>query len=332
MAHPVAHEGNPRTASITIDSGEVLSTTTIEVEIPGPAPGGPILPPTEEPTGSSSNPFKYEFVDFRYGIDGQNTGEGAIGAFEPNSATAAIPSSGYQTPSGIILEYSRKDSVFMSGCVVSPPVRWSSQWLDAEAPGSGKERVRKHENLDFLETWNLVHVITEVAPGGYRYGEFPANISPHSINQYAIAFVKVNAIGSPFSGVAVGVKPGSTYDNFTGIVAAFNWANQTEYIFRYDNQPLASTVTTLASRAWGVDYVVNDGIKVWIAKAHTFYTDPPTWSIHWNSTSLTGLTDGDIPYLGSDMRVALVNLESTVDSGGDDAIVWTEVSGLVWAD
>ena len=46
MSHPVAHEGNPRTDSITISGGDVLSTASLEVILPGPSQAPAVTAPT----------------------------------------------------------------------------------------------------------------------------------------------------------------------------------------------------------------------------------------------------------------------------------------------
>jgi hypothetical protein len=336
----VAHEGNPRTNTLTI-SGTLDGDIFLIPLPPSPDPFSTEprpLPPEVfgEPSVSSNDALKYVFNDFRFGTDGQNSGSGAIGAFEPNnSQNAYVVNETFIATRGTVLEFSEKDSIPMYGFVMSPSVVCNQRFIDNNnhAAGSLISKAVDHNSIDFFALWTLLQDKADDTPTvpGSRWGELPGNSAPAHVNMQTTAHVSALASGYPFSGVAVGVDPKSTIDDFTGIVAAFNWGNQTEYIMRYNHQPLKTLGTVIASIAWGVDYVINDRIRVQLSKIHGL-NSAETWRILWNSTTITGLTNTDIPYYQPDMRSALINLPSTFDSGTDDAVTWTEVAGVTWAE
>ena len=139
------------------------------------------------------------------------------------------------------------------------------------------------------------------------------------------AFVSTAAVGYPFSGVAVGVHPSSTYDNFTGVVAAYDWAAEKEYLMTYKNQPLSTFGTILGST--DRDPIAIDGN---IHARISYLMSTGAYTFLSSNITVGSLSESDLPYNGSDMRVGLINLPPTATSGVDDLIIWKQVQGTIF--
>lgn len=336
----VAHEGNPRTNTLTVSGtldGDIFLIPIFPPPdaVSGDPPPDDIvrpLPPNPEVADSvfASNSGKYILTDFKIGTDGQNT-FGPTEPFEPNDSNNAIEGTDtFVDTSGTIIEYSKRNDNLMFGMIKSSRIACNQRFIDNSNPTPGLshlERSVDHFNLDFFELFHLLEEQSAVQAGD-RWGELPGNSAVTNVLIEATAYASTLAVGKPFCGVAVGVPPTATHHNFSGIVGAYNWGNQTQYLLRYRNQPLSELGEVLGSFVT-TDYLVNDGITCQIRKRRS----TGLWTASTFGVTVSNLTDSDIPYFEPDMRIAIVNLPSTVDSGVvDDFMTWKEVSGLTWAD
>lgn len=312
----IAHEGNPRTDSLVV-AGTLDGNAFLLFDFPLV---GPNLPRTGEVVADNyriETPFtlKYVLTDFQYGTDAFDHGSGYV---QYNKSSPTGNTATFRAPAGTVLEYSRKDNIKMYGAVISPTVRSNGRYIDRLSTSLSFVFVNK-TNIDtydaaFLDWANL--------------GKRPTNsdFSSFEVNQR----VTINAIaGDPFFGVAVGVDPRSTADDFTGYVLAYDWTNDTQYLMRYFHRSLSQFGDILGSNNPTVK-VAGSTLSLTLSKGTGVSGAVTTWTISGGSLSVSSLADTDLPYFAPDMRCALVNLPSTGDSGGDDSIVWADGVGILF--
>ena len=300
----VAHEGNPDTNTLTVSG--TLDGQAFIVFTPNLAPERelPTVAGSSDWRASPNLPIKYVFNGFAYGTDTSNgTTQQTRSSF---AGGTFIPCA------GSVLEYSQKDNVFCYGCVVSPPQKTNSHLIDNAASTPTQQAFQNFYGEDFYDllgkNWS-----NWLAP--------PTASAIATVLMASKASIHTVANGAPFSGVAVGVPPDATANNFTGVVDVYDWGTHTEYVMIYDHQPLNTLGTILSSEprdALVVDDVIGLSVIYSISGGTFTYSGGLTLS-----GSLT------LPYNSHDGRTALVNLPPSSTSGVDDYVTWKNVMGWV---
>lgn len=301
----IAHEGNPDTTpdlvvSGTLDGNAFVSfapVITPERDLPAPitSPGW---------RASPNVAVKYVFSGFGYGTDTSNgTSQQTRSAF---AGGTFIPCA------GSVLEYSQKDNIFCYGCVVSPRQATNSHLIDDHLSTPTTQVFQDFYNEDFYDLLGR---------------DWSGYLAPPTASAIATVFISAKASihtvanGAPFSGVAVGVPPDATNEDFTGVVDVYDWGTHTEYIMIYDHQPLSAVGTILDSESRSApvaDEVFGLAVLYSISGGTFTY-----------SGGLTMSGNVTLPYNGTDARTALVNLPPSSTSGVDDYVTWKNVMGWV---
>lgn len=320
MARTVAHEGNPRTNSLAV-SGTLDGDVFITIEgnsVPQP-PTVPPTGPTSPPNVTSNSAVKYLFsVDpgFRFGVDGA-TIQGQNSA-KVNTDTF-VPSAGWYG------EYSQLNGILMAGAIVSPTILTNVRYYDViKSVASGTAVYSTQAYLDYLGMMSLDfdNILKDTEP--------PASYT--SITLSGGADIKTAPINSPVSGAAVGVKPGSTFQNFTGIICTYDWATNQYTIKMLVDQDVNEQGTVIATENrvidWGLDpLTAGDSLSIQMAYVISSNTFTITAGV---GLSVTGYTASQLPYHGSDMRVAMTNhYPSAPTPGGADYVEFELVAGSI---
>ena len=227
MAHPVAHEGNPRTNSITISGGDMLSTASLEVVLPGPSQSTPVFAlPGPQTFIMPSNSIKYVLPADSQGNITFVFGNGRARvplAVNPNNAatpTTIDPANGFT-------EYSRSSSVDVYGLIKRPS---TSEVLDERVLPNGF-KVEDVRFADFLAQY-------------YNGSSDPVVTGLHPTGIVACFGRLLGQTGTPISGPAIAVDPNSTPTDFTGYALLANAVNSRLELVFYNHQSLGGTIPT----------------------------------------------------------------------------------------
>lgn len=323
----VAHEGNPRNTPDLVVSGTLDGSVTLLMQFPAlPIDNQIVLPPNAPNAFRVSTPFSDKYflsvsdtsgdVTFQYGVDAFNHGSG-YEQYRPSAATKETGT--FIKPQGQVLEYSRYNNHPRYGAIISPRLETNFHIIDQN--NSVLEFVYKDFTFkDFYAANNLLNWAD--------WGKATTNADISVMEQTARADVYAAVTTHPISGVAVAVHPESTFSEFKGIAYIYDYATNFAYVSRYTGQPL----TDLADVLWTEDFT---GGPLTAADAFLYLTlryDLTTGGVSLTgkgSLSLSGLTTGDLPYYGPDMRVAIVNLPRLDATNVDDYITWKSVHGIV---
>lgn len=230
----IAHEGNPRVTDALVVSGTLDGTATLLIQFP--EEGRPLPPPPNNDESyiiSPSNPHKYVWSEedsgagthkFSFGNGRGNVPE--IVAAHNITPTTIIPLGGFK-------DYSKFDGTDVWGLVKRPS---TSEFLNEQIGSAGQLL----QGIDFGQFINLYWNSTAADP--VVNGKAPTGILG--------CFGRLTeTTGTPVSGPAVGVAPGSTYDDFTGYVLAYDQVGARLVLAHYNHQSLFSIPNVLATSA-----------------------------------------------------------------------------------
>lgn len=294
----VAHEGNPRRSTLDIPGGSLLSDPIRTVTASGPLPGGvgaDVGGPIEEPAAIPVGSSS-DGSKYEFSVDAQN------------NITFVFGNTGFEDPAGWVKEHSFRSGTPMYGFI-------SYHALGAANSGP----LPLPTDLDFH---GLVEWVRD-------------NLADTSVTvSLQLTATILDLGGTAILGLACGVHPDSTSDEFFGYACAFDSSTNILYILRYNGEPLTSLGTIIASEVVTAPAIGNS--MTFALNYHQNNGDPnfeafPTFTSSSIGTGFIAVPD-DLIVPGVGAAVIDIATSATHNAVENSFVTWESVNVVTTTD